>query len=82
MLSMAAVTCCANIFILPAQVFYFSEVTGHLWLNLIWLPVLSMAVLPLCFAGFVLALVFPPLAKACFFWPPRVWTSLIRTARA
>ncbi len=67
MLSMAAVTCCANIFILPAQVFYFSEVTGHLWLNLIWLPVLSMAVLPLCFAGFVLALVFPPLAKACFF---------------
>lgn len=66
MLSLAAVTCCANIFILPAQVFYFSEVTGHLWLNLIWLPVLSMAVLPLCFAGLALALVYPPMAKVIF----------------
>ena len=66
MLSLGAVTCCANIFILPAQVFYFSEVTGHLWLNLLWLPVLSLAVLPLCFAGLALALAHPPLAQACF----------------
>lgn len=66
LLSLAAVTCCANVFILPAQVFYFSEVTGHLWLNLLWLPVLSVAVLPLCFAGLVLALACPPLAQACF----------------
>jgi len=66
-LSLAAVTCCANIFILPAQVLYFSEVTAHLWLNLFWLPVLSLAVLPLCFGGLALALAWPPLAQACFF---------------
>lgn len=66
-LALAAVTCCANVFILPAQVFYFSEVTGHLWLNLLWLPVLSLAVLPLCFAGLALALMVPALARGCFF---------------
>lgn len=65
-LSLAAVTCCANVFILPAQVLYFSEVTAHLWLNLLWLPVLSLAVLPLCFAGLVLSPVCPPLGKGCF----------------
>ena len=65
-LSLAAVTCCANIFILPAQAYYFSEVTGHLWLNLLWLPVLSLAVLPLCFTGLALALAYPPLAQGCF----------------
>lgn len=67
MLSLAAVTCCANIFILPAQVFYFSEVTSHLWLNLLWLPVLSLAVLPLCFAGLALSFAYPPLAQGCYY---------------
>lgn len=65
-LTLAAVTCCANVFILPAQVLYFSEVTAHLWLNLLWLPVLSLAVLPLCFAGLVLSPVCPPLGTGCF----------------
>jgi competence protein ComEC len=51
----------------PARAgYYFSEVTGHLWLNLLWLPVLSLAVLPLCFTGLALALAYPPLAQACF----------------
>lgn len=67
MLMLGAVTVCANLFILPVQVLYFSEVAANLWLNLVWLPVLSFAVLPLSFLG--LAVLFLPSAAsgACFF---------------
>lgn len=67
MLNLAMVTCCANLFILPAQVLYFSEVTGHLWLNLLWLPMLSLAVLPLCFLGLAAATWWPLAAEGCFY---------------
>ncbi len=66
MSSLVMVTCCANLFILPAQVLYFSEVTAHLWLNLLWLPVLSLAVLPLCFLGLAAAAWWPSAAEGCF----------------
>jgi competence protein ComEC len=66
-LSLALVTCSANLFILPAQVLYFSEVTGHLWLNLLWLPVLSFAVLPLSFLGLAAAPCCPLVAKGIFY---------------
>ena len=66
-LSLAMVTCCANLFILPVQVLYFSEVTAHLWLNLPWLPVLSLAVLPLCFLGLAAAPWWPFAAQGSFY---------------
>jgi competence protein ComEC len=67
LLTLLAVTCCANLLILPVQVLYFSEVTAHLWLNLLWLPVLSLAVLPLSFLGLAASPCCPLLAKGCFF---------------
>ena len=66
MLSLGAVTICANLFILPVQLLYFSEIPVHLWLNLLWLPVLSMWVLPLSFAGLACLAVSEPLARLCF----------------
>ncbi len=66
-LSLAMTTCCANLFILPVQVLYFSEVTGHLWLNLLWLPLLSLAVLPLCFFGLAATPWWPLAARGCFY---------------
>ena len=67
LLSLALVTCSANLFILPVQILYFSEVTGHLWLNLLWLPVLSFAVLPLGFLGLAAAPFCPLAAKYIFY---------------
>ena len=67
LLTLLAATCCANLFILPAQVLYFSEVTAHLWLNLLWLPVLSLAVLPLSFLGLAAAPWCSFLAEGIFF---------------
>jgi competence protein ComEC len=67
LLTLLAVTCCANLFILPIQILYFSEVTAHLWLNLLWLPVLSLTVLPLSFLGLAVSLCCPFLAEGCFF---------------
>ena len=67
LLTPLAVTFCANLFILPAQVLYFSEVTAHLWLNLLWLPVLSLAVLPLSFLGLATAPWCSFLAEGFFF---------------
>lgn len=64
---LSAVSVCANLFILPAQVLYFSEVSAHIWLNLLWLPVLSFAVLPLSFLGLVVSVLSESAAEACFF---------------
>lgn len=66
LLTMAAVTVCANLFILPVQALYFFETPVHLWLNLLWLPVLGMAVLPLSFLGFFAVFVSGEAARACF----------------
>ncbi len=65
-LTMVAVTVCANLFILPVQVLYFFETPIHLWLNLLWLPVLGLAVLPLSFLGLGLMAVSDAAAGACF----------------
>lgn len=64
---MAAVTVCANLLLLPVLSLYFSEFSGHLWLNLFWLPVLSLSVLPLSFIGLVCSLAAPALASGVFF---------------
>jgi competence protein ComEC len=63
---MAVVTVCANLLMLPVLALYFSELSGHLWLNLFWLPVLSLAVLPLSFLGLVCSFVAPALAHGVF----------------
>ena len=65
-LTLAAVTVCANLFLLPVQALYFSEFPPFLLLNLVWLPVLSLATLPLCFAGLVLSFFWDGGAGACF----------------
>jgi len=64
---LGAVTLCANLLILPVQILYFSEVVAHMWLNLLWLPVLSVAVLPLSFLGLVSMLLSSTVAEGCFF---------------
>jgi competence protein ComEC len=64
---LAAVSVCANLFILPVQVLYFSEAAAHIWLNLLWLPVLSFAVLPLSFLGLAVSILSAAAAEACFF---------------
>lgn len=50
-----AVTLCANVMILPLQAYYFGEFSPHLYLNLVWPAVVDILVLPLSFAGLVLA---------------------------
>lgn len=67
LLMLGAVTVCANLFILPVQILYFSEVAANLWLNLLWLPVLSFAVLPLSFLGLAALLLPSAASEACFF---------------
>lgn len=66
LLLLGATTLSANLFLLPVQTLYFSEVPAQLWLNLVWLPVLGCAVLPLSFAGLLLSLIWPAAGKACF----------------
>lgn len=65
-LTLAAVTVSANLFLLPVLVLYFSELAGHLWLNLLWLPALSLFVLPLSFLGLLCSPVLPTLAEPVF----------------
>ena len=65
-IALAAATLCANLFILPLQALYFSEMSRQLWLNLLWLPVLSMAVMPLAFLGLGAAFPAEGLAGGCF----------------
>lgn len=67
LLTMGAVTVCANLFILPVQALYFFETPVHLWLNLLWLPVLGMAVMPLAFLGLFAVFISGEAAQLCFF---------------
>jgi len=57
-LSLLLLSVCANIALLPLLVWNFGYVTPNLWLNLLWIPVLGMVIVPLGFAGLFLA-VFP-----------------------
>lgn len=50
------VSICANTMILPVLAAYFGEVSAHLYLNLLWLPVLGLLVMPLACAGLLLVI--------------------------
>lgn len=45
---------CAQIVILPLQSAVFGELSPHLYLNLFWLPALSLLVMPLGFLGLII----------------------------
>ncbi len=56
-LALAAVTLAANLVLLPIQAWTFNYMSPHLYLNLIWLPLLGLLVLPAGFAGLFISLV-------------------------
>ncbi len=56
-LGLAGVTLAANLALLPVQAWTFNYLSPHLYLNLIWLPVLGFVVLPAGFAGLFISLV-------------------------
>lgn len=56
----------ANAFLLPILALYFHEISPHLWLNILWLPVLGLIVLPVAFLGFTCMDFFPGLAQLLF----------------
>lgn len=66
---LGAVSLCANVLILPVLAAYFGEVSAHLYLNLLWLPVLGLVVMPLAFAGLFAVLAGLPdgLAQGLFY---------------
>lgn len=56
-LGLAGVTLAANLALLPVQAWTFNYISPHLYLNLIWLPVLGLITLPAGFAGLFMSLV-------------------------
>jgi len=56
-LGLLGVTLAANIALLPVQAWTFNYISAHLYLNLIWIPVLGIMVLPAGFAGLFISLV-------------------------
>lgn len=56
-LGLAAVTLAANLALLPVQAWTFNYISPHLYLNLIWLPVLGLMALPAGFAGLFISFV-------------------------
>ncbi len=62
-LGLAGVTLAANLALLPIQAWTFNYFSAHLYLNLIWLPVLGFMVLPAGFAGIFVSMI-PGLAFA------------------
>lgn len=68
-LGLVGVTLAANLALLPVQAWTFNYISPHLYLNLIWLPVLGFLVLPAGFAGIFISLV-PGLEwlGSAFFW--------------
>ncbi len=56
-LGLAGVTLAANLALLPIQAWTFNYISPHLYLNLVWLPVLGFLVLPAGFAGIVFSAV-------------------------
>lgn len=65
---LGAASLCANTLILPVLAAYFGETSAHLYLNLLWLPVLGFLVMPLSFAGLFAVVAGLPdgLARALF----------------
>lgn len=56
-LGLVGVTLTANLALLPVQAWTFNYISPHLYLNLIWLPVLGFVVLPAGFAGLFMSFV-------------------------
>lgn len=50
-----ALSLCANVALLPLVAWYFGSWSPNILLNLVWLPVLGLAVMPLGIAGMLLA---------------------------
>ncbi|WP_231117034.1 DNA internalization-related competence protein ComEC/Rec2 [Pseudodesulfovibrio alkaliphilus] len=61
-LGILAVSLCATISLLPAVSWYFGTLSPNILLNVIWIPVLGFAVMPLGILGMLLAAA-PPLAS-------------------
>jgi competence protein ComEC len=57
--------------ILPVLALEFGEISPHVYLNLLWLPVLGFVVMPLGLAGLTAAAVSPD--AAAFFYVPAAW---------
>ncbi len=57
-LSLLALTVCANLALLPLSTWYFGNIAPNLLTNVVWLPLLGLAVMPLGLAG--MACVFLP----------------------
>ncbi|HDQ41575.1 MAG TPA: DNA internalization-related competence protein ComEC/Rec2 [Desulfonatronum sp.] len=56
-LGILAVSCIATLALLPLQAWVFGRVSPHLYLNVLWLPLLGMVVFPLGLGGLVLLLI-------------------------
>lgn len=63
----------ANLVLMPLVLWYFGELNPHLLMNLLWLPVLGLFVLPLALAGAVLALPWPGLGALLL--NPAAWVA-------
>jgi len=57
--------------ILPVLALEFGEISPHIYLNLLWLPVLGFVVMPLGLAGLTAAAISPN--AAAFFYVPAAW---------
>lgn len=66
-LGLLMITLAVNLFLLPVQSWTFGYLSGHLYLNLLWIPLLGMFILPLVFLGLLAALLFPA-AAPFFYW--------------
>lgn len=56
-LGLAGVTVAANLALLPIQAWTFNYLSPHLYLNLLWLPILGFVILPTGFAGLFISTV-------------------------
>lgn len=59
------VSLCANLALLPLQVWHFGVLSPNFLANLFWLPVLGLLVMPLGLAGLALLGLWPGAAAAC-----------------
>ncbi len=56
-LGILAVSCVATLALLPLQAWYFGRISPHLYLNVLWLPLLGLVVFPLGIMGLVLVII-------------------------
>lgn len=56
-LGILAVSCVATLALLPLQAWYFGRISPHLYLNVLWLPMLGLVVFPLGITGLLLVII-------------------------